>query len=193
MTEEKLFAWGIRLEYITIGWNILECGFLIWAGIVAGSIAMVGFGVDSIIEIFASLVVVWHLRGIHKTEEKLALRLIAGAFFVVAIYILSQSVYILYSGSLVGTSIPGMVWLLLTVIVMLSLSILKGHIGKKIKNKVLIAESKVTRVDAYLASATLLGVALNWMFGMWWADPLAGLVIVYYGFKEGWYILRGAS
>lgn len=189
MNKIKLFAWGLRLEYVTIGWNILEFGFLLWAGITVGSIAMVGFGIDSVIEIFASLVVVWHLRGIHKNEEKLALRLIAGAFFAASVYILSQSVYMLYSGSHVGTSFVGMVWLSFTIIVMFVLSIIKGRIGNKINNRVLIAEAKVTRIDAYLASATLLGVALNWMFGLWWADPLAGLVIVYYGFKEGWHIL----
>lgn len=152
--------------------------------------ALAGFGLDSLIEIFASIIVVWELTGAGKERERQALRLIGIAFFCLALYILIQSAVLLLSGSRPHTSLPGILWLAATLVAMLLLAWGKRVTGERIGNPVLITESRVTLIDALLAAAVFLGLILNAAFGWWWADPLAGLVIVYYGFKEGWHALH---
>ena len=176
---------GLLLEYITLGWNVVGTVVVIAAAIGAHSVALAGFGLDSLVEIGASTVVVWHLRGIHDGRERVALRLISIAFFALAIYILTQSAYTLWLRVHPSTSPWGIVWLAITFVVMLALAAGKHATGTKLNNQVLKTEARVTLVDAYLAGAVLLGLALNALFGWWWADPLAGLVIVIYGFWEG--------
>ena len=175
---------GVRLEYLTLGWNVVGSVVVISAAVAARSVALAGFGLDSLIEIFASLVVVWELKGIEGRERQ-ALRLIGNAFLVLATYILLQSAYVLFTGSHPHHSRPGIAWLALTFVVMVLLARAKGNTGKHLGNAVLLTESRVTVVDAYLAGAVLIGLVLNTVLGWWWADPLAGLVIVFYGMKEG--------
>jgi divalent metal cation (Fe/Co/Zn/Cd) transporter len=176
---------GLYLEYLTLGWNVVGSAIIIGAAYLAGSVALAGFGIDSLIEIFASVVVVWQLRGSGKERERRALRLIGVAFLALAVYVLVQSVRTLVSQAHPAASLFGMVWLVATVAVMLLLAWGKYRTGKQLDNPVLLTESRVTLVDAYLAAAVLVGVALNALVGWWWADPLAGLVIVYYGIREG--------
>ena len=176
---------GLYLEYSTLAWNVVGSAIIIGAAYLAGSVALAGFGIDSLIEIFASVVVVWQLRGGGKERERRALRLIGVAFIALAVYVLVQSARTLINQAHPGTSPFGMVWLTATVIVMLLLAWGKHRTGKQLDNPVLLTESRVTLVDAYLAAAVLVGVALNALLGWWWADPLAGLVIVYYGVREG--------
>ena len=176
---------GLWLEYLTLGWNVVGCvivGFAAWQ---ARSVALAGFGLDSLIEIFASLIVVWQLKRIKEHRERIALRLIGVAFFALALYILGQSIYTVTSGQHPLPSRLGLVWLTLTFVAMLLLAYGKQATGKKIKNAVLVTEARVTLVDAYLAGAVLVGIILNTTLGWWWADPLAGIVIVVYGVKEG--------
>lgn len=185
---------GLLLEYITLGWNVVGSAIVIIAALKAHSVALGGFGLDSVIEIFASVIVVWELTGAGGTErERNAVRLIGIAFFCLAIYILGQSAYTLISRSHPDTSPGGIVWLSLTLVVMLLLAWGKKTTGEKIHNPVLITEGRVTLIDAFLAAAVLMGLILNAAFGRWWADPLAGLVIVYYGLKEGLAAIRGAA
>jgi len=183
--ESGLLRRGLRLEYATLGWNIVGVGIVIAAAIAARSVALAGFGLDSLIEIFASVIVVWQLKGVNEYRERRALRLIGWAFYALAVYILIQAAYVLARDVRPGTSVLGIVWLAATLIAMLLLASGKRATGTQLGNVVLMTEAHVTLIDAYLAGAVLIGLVLNALFGWWWADPLAGLVIVYYGIKEG--------
>jgi divalent metal cation (Fe/Co/Zn/Cd) transporter len=182
---DTLLTRGLRLEYATLGWNIVGSGIVIGAAVAARSVALAGFGLDSLIEIFASTIVVWQLKGINDDRERRALRLIGGAFFALAAYIVIQLVITLAARSHAHPSPLGIVWLAATLIAMLLLAWGKEITGRRLGNAVLRTEAQVTRIDAYLAGSVLVGLALNALFGWWWADPLASLVIVYYGVREG--------
>ncbi len=179
------------LEYTTLAWNVVGCWIVLGAAYAAKSVALAGFGIDSVIEIFASVIVVWQLKAINKDREQLAERLIGVAFLLLALYISLQSAIVLYAGFHPGTSRLGIVWLALTVLAMLLLAHGKGRTGKALGNPVLQREARVTTIDGLLAGSVLMGIALNALFGLWWADPLAALVIVYYGVREGNAALRG--
>jgi len=193
LKEEQLLQKGLWLEYATLFWNVLECGFIIYAGIKASSVALFGFGIDSLIEIFASLVVIWHLKQINKKNEAIAEKLIGIAFFLISLYILGESFFTLTNHTHSKPSMLGMVSLALTLIVMFLLAYLKGKVGKKLNNSVLMKESRVTMIDGMLATSTLIGVSLNAFLHLWWADPFAGLIIVYYGMQEGIHALRAKN
>jgi divalent metal cation (Fe/Co/Zn/Cd) transporter len=184
---------GLQLEYITLGWNIVGTVVVLIAAVFASSVALAGFGLDSLIEILASVMVVWELKGIEANREQIALRVIGISFLVLAVYILAQSISTLSTVSRPDTSLAGICWTALTLGVMLALALGKARTGNALGNQVLMTEGRVTLVDAYLAGAVLLGLVLNLMFAWWWADPVAGLVIVFYGVKEGITALRGAS
>jgi divalent metal cation (Fe/Co/Zn/Cd) transporter len=189
----RLLKRGLYLEYATLAWNVVGSAIIIAAAYFAGSVALAGFGIDSLIEIFASVIVVWQLRGDGKERERQAMRLIGIAFFALAVYVLVQSIRTFVSQAHPATSPLGMVWLAATVAAMLLLAWGKHRTGKQLDNPVLLTESRVTLVDAYLAASVLIGVALNALLGWWWADPLAGLVIVYYGIREGLHAYRESS
>lgn len=175
---------GLRLEYATLGWNVIGLGVLAAAALGAGSPALAGFGLDSLIEIFASVVVVWQLKGVHSERENRAMRLIGTAFAVLAAYLVIQLVIVFATGVRPATSGLGIAWTALTFVVMLALAWGKIRTGDAMGNPVLRAEGKVTLVDACLAGAVLAGLILNALFGWWWADPLAGAVIIYYAVRE---------
>jgi divalent metal cation (Fe/Co/Zn/Cd) transporter len=176
---------GLRLEYATLGWNVVGTVIVVAAALAARSVALAGFGLDSLIEIFASMVVVWQLTGADRDREQRALRLIGAAFIALALYIVGQLVVVLATQTHPTRSIAGIVWLAATCIAMLLLARGKGVTGRALGNPVLQSEAHVTLIDAYLAGAVLIGLVLNAALGWWWADPLAGLVIVYYAIKEG--------
>ena len=190
MDKAILLKRGLYLEYITLGWNVVGVGIVLIAARRAGSVALAGFGLDSLIEIFASLVVVWELNDVAHERRRHALRMIGIAFLLLALYILGQSAYTLFTQIHPAPSVGGIVWLAATLGAMLLLAWGKKIIGNALNNPVLKTEGKVTLVDALLAGAVLTGLVLNALFGLWWADPLAGLVIVYYGLKEGWHALH---
>ena len=176
---------GLQLEYATLGWNVVGTAVVIIAAVRAHSVALAGFGLDSLIEIFASVVVVWQLKGTaDRDRERKALRFISFAFFALVAYVLAQSAYTLTTGPRPAPSMSGLVWLVATVIAMLLLARGKHVTGLRLNNQVLMTEARVTLVDAYLAGAVLVGIGLNAAVGWWWADPLSGLVIVYYGLRE---------
>lgn len=176
---------GLGLEYATLGWNVVGCILVSAAALAAHSVALAGFGLDSVIEIFASVVVVWQLTGASHERERRALRLIGVAFFLLALYVLGQFIGTLVTQTRPSTSPLGIGWLAATLIAMLLLAYGKRVTGRALHNPVLTTEAQVTLIDALLAAAVLLGLVLNALFGWWLADPLAGLVIVYYGIKEG--------
>ncbi|WP_201386220.1 cation transporter [Ktedonobacter sp. SOSP1-85] len=193
MQQTTLLKRGLWLEYITLGWNVVGVIIVIIAAYAARSVALAGFGLDSLIEIFASVVVIWQLRGVNQQRERMALRLIGIAFIALVIYIVAQLLFTLLTGTRAATSVGGIVWIAATFIVMLGLSFGKRVTGRQLKNEVLLTEGRVTLVDAYLAGAVLLGLVLNALFGWWWADPLASLVIVYYGIREALHALHEST
>ena len=170
----------------------MGCVIVLVAAAAAHSVALVGFGLDSVIEIFASVVVVWQLTNADRERERLALRLIGFAFVCLALYIAGQSAYALLFGKHPAPSPLGIMWLTATLVAMLLLSYGKRITGKQLGNPVLTTEASVTLIDAYLAAAVLGGLLLNTSLGWWWTDVLAGLVIVYYGAREGLHAWREA-
>ncbi len=181
---DRLTRRGLRLEYATLAWNVIGVPVLVVAAIRSGSAAVAGFGFDSAIEIGASLVVVWELTGSHEDREAIGLRLIRAAFLALAVYVTAQAAWMLVGGHHPGHSPLGIVWTGATCLVMLALARGKAVTGAALRNPVLRAEGRVTLVDAGLAAAVLIGLSLNAGFGWWWADPLAGLVIVGYSLRE---------
>jgi len=185
---------GLRLEYATLGWNVVGVPVLAVAAVRAGSPAAAGFAVDSLIEIAASLVVVWQLTGAAPTtREQRGERLIGAAFTALTAYLLLQAAYTLLAGSRPRPSALGIGWSAATVAVMLALAAGKLATGKALGNPVLRAEGRVTLLDAYLAVAVLLGLAVNAARGWWWADPLAGLVVAGYAAREAHHSLTGGQ
>jgi divalent metal cation (Fe/Co/Zn/Cd) transporter len=182
--RDTLTRRGLRLEYVTLGWNVVGVPVLVVAAIRSGSAAAAGFGFDSAIEIGASLVVVWELTGTHHDRERIGLRFIGCAFLALAVYVTAQAAYSLVGHHHPGHSTLGIVWTAATCIVMLGLARGKAITGRALDNPVLQAEGRVTAVDACLAAAVLVGLTLNAALGWWWADPLAGLVIVGYAVRE---------
>lgn len=187
----KLITRGIALEYVTLGWNIVGVFVVVAAAIAAHSVALAGFGLDSLIEIFASVIVLWQLKSINKDKEKRAEKLIGYAFFALAAYVSLQIIFALQSGVHPKHSVIGIVWLALTAVAMLLLARGKRLTGEAIPNVVLLSEAKVTLIDAALAIAVLIGLVVNIVFGIWFADVLAAIVIVYYGVKEGLHAVNG--
>jgi divalent metal cation (Fe/Co/Zn/Cd) transporter len=192
-SSASLLTRGLRLEYTTLGWNVVGVVAVAIAALAARSVALAGFGLDSLAEIFASVVVVWQLKGINRGRERTALRLIGLAFFVLALYILVQAAYTLLAQIHPARSPLGVAWLAATLLAMLLLAWGKLVTGRQLGNPVLLTEARVTLIDALLAAAVLVGLILNALLGWWWADPAAGMVIVYYGIKEGLAAWRGEA
>jgi divalent metal cation (Fe/Co/Zn/Cd) transporter len=150
----------------------------------ARSVALAGFGLDSLIEIGASVVVVWELTGTGESRQRQALRLIGGAFALLALHLLVQGTVILVTGHRAGHSTTGIIWTALTAVAMFLLAWGKARTGAALGNVVLRTEGRVTLVDGILATSVLTGLALNAAFNWWWADPMAGFVLVYYACRE---------
>ena len=185
---------GANARVRDVGLECCGCAVLILSAVAAGSVALAGFGVDWLIEIVASAVVVWHLTGEEDSRcEHWALRIIAVAFVLLAIYIAAQSAITLLSRSRPGTSALGIAWLAATVVVMFALASGKRHTGVRLGNQVLQTEARVTVIDGCLAAAVLIGVVLNAAAGWWWADPLAALVLVVYALWEARHAWTDAS
>jgi divalent metal cation (Fe/Co/Zn/Cd) transporter len=181
---------GFGLEFFTLGWNVVGVVVLAVLAVASSSVALVGFGLDSLIEIGASTVVLWELSGAGELRQRRALRLIGGAFVALALYLLIQSTVALITGHHASPSIGGIVWTAITAVVMFSLAAGKTRTGRALRNPVLVTEGRVTFVDGLLAVAVLLGLVLDLTLGWWWADPVAGYVIVYYAIREAIEIFR---
>ena len=192
-TRRLLLQRGLWLEYATLAWNVVGSVLVLAAAAAARSVALAGFGLDSLIEIVASAVVVWQLKGVVKAREQKALRLIGIAFVLLALYIGAQSAFVLAVGFRPHQSQVGIGWLALTALAMFALAYGKARTGRALGNRVLETEARVTVIDGLLAGTVLIGLVLNAVFGWWWADPLAALVIVYYGLREGRAALKEAS
>jgi divalent metal cation (Fe/Co/Zn/Cd) transporter len=177
------------LEYATIAWNLGEAALTIGLGIAAGSLALIGFGTDSIIEVFASSVVVWHVRPGHAVDEpertRLALRLVAAAFFVLAIVLATVALRDLATGRRAGESQFGIAYLAVTAGVMFGLAVTKRRTAEALDSAPLRSEASMTFLDGILSTLTLTGLALNAALGWWWADPTAALLVAVAAAGEG--------
>lgn len=172
---------GLRLEYATIAWNVGEAVLTITLGLAATSLALIGFGSVSVIEVFASAVVIWHILPGHDDDDvgrtRLALRLTAGAFAALAIVLAGFAVRDLVTGRRAGESVFGIVYLAITALVMFGLARAKRATADRLDSAPLRSEATMTFLDGLLSTATLIGLALNAFIGWWWADPAAALLV----------------
>ena len=182
---------GLRLEYATLGWNVVGIVVSLVAAVAARSVALAGFALDSGVEIFASLVVVGELKGTSDAAgQQRAEHRIGYAFLALAVYLTGQAVVTVVAGVHPYSSPLGIAWLTASAVVMFALAFGKSRTGRALEHRVLQAEAKVTVMDGALATATLVGLTLNAALGWWWADVAAGAVIVGYGLREGLHLLR---
>jgi divalent metal cation (Fe/Co/Zn/Cd) transporter len=188
--RDHLLRRGRRLEMVTLGWNVVGIVVLAIGAIAARSVALAGFGLDSLIEIGASTVVLWELADVESSRQERAMHLIGAAFVALVVYLAIQSSLVLAVGFHPHHSELGIVWTACTAVAMFLLAAGKARTGAALANPVLRAEGRVTLVDGVLATAVFLGLVLNAALGWWWADPAAGYVLVYYGGREAYAALR---
>jgi len=193
MNVDRLYRKGLYLEYFTIAYNILEATVSIVFGSIAGSIALIGFGLDSIVESLSGLVLIWRLRQHGKISaeaeervEKRATKFVAITFFILGAYVLFQSVRKLVLTEVPEPSLPGIIIASASIVIMPVLMWQKYKTGKQISSRALVADSKETLACGLLSVALLLGLGANYLFGLWQADPTVGLIIVLFLFWEGW-------
>ncbi len=185
----RLLNRGRKLEAATLGWNVVGLFVLAYAALKARSVALAGFGVDSLIEIGASIVVLWELNGGDKKRQRSAMFVIGWAFVALAFYLAIQSTIVLVFGFRPHHSPLGIVWTAVTALVMFSLATGKARTGSVLGNPVLQAEGRITMIDGVLAAAVLAGLVLNASLGWWWADPVAAYVLLYYAVREAGHAL----
>jgi divalent metal cation (Fe/Co/Zn/Cd) transporter len=198
--QESLHRRALQLEYLTIGWNVVEAVVAIGAGIIAASVALIGFGVDSAIEVISAVGLLWRLRKAgpnapvreETAAEKRALYVVAVTFFMLAAYITYESVTALIRHETPLTSPVGLVLAALSLIVMPVLAYAKQRIGKQMGSRALVADSMETWVCSYLSLALLIGVGAFALFGWWWADPVGALVMLPVIIWQGWETLTEA-
>ncbi len=182
--EISALSRGRQLEVATLGWNVVGVVILAYAAIVARSVALAGFGLDSVIEIGASTVVLWELAGVAQIRRRRALQLIGSSFIALAVYLGVQSTVTLVIGFRPRHSPFGILWTALSAVAMFALASGKKRVGITLNNPVIRAEGHVTLIDAVLATAVMVGLMLNAFLGWWWADPATGYVILYYAIRE---------
>lgn len=195
-TETTLRRRGLWLEYLTIGWNVVEAIIAIAAGLAASSIALVGFGFDSTIEVAAAAVVVWQFRaelrgGVDDERERRALKLIAVTFFVLAAYVTVEATRTLITRDVSDTSTVGIVLAAVSLAVMPTLAWFKRQTALRMGSQTLLADSAETFLCAWLSAILLAGLVLNSTLGWWWADPIAAIGIAYLAVREGWEAWQG--
>jgi divalent metal cation (Fe/Co/Zn/Cd) transporter len=189
---------GRRLQYLTIAWNSAECVVALVAGFLAGSIALVGFGFDSAIEVTSSLAALWRLHWDADEErreaaERRTVRVIGLCFLLLAAFVLYEASEALIEGRAPDRTTAGIVVAALSVVVMPLLVRVKRRVATRLRSGALEAEARQTRVCAYLSAILLAGLGLNSWFGWWWADPVAGLLMVPLIAWEGLEAMRGRT
>ena len=184
---------AVRLAWATIVWNVVEAVVAIAAGAAASSIALVGFGLDSTVEVMSAVVIVWQFRGLAEDRERRALKLIAVSFFALAAYVGVQAIIDLLRRSEPKSSTVGIGLAIASLIVMPMLARAKRHNGSAMGSATVVADSNQTKLCAYLSAILLAGLILNATAGWWWADPLAALAIAGLAVNEGREAWRGET
>jgi cation diffusion facilitator family transporter len=198
--RERLHRRGLILEWFTVAWNMVEAVVAIGVGLVVGSVALVGFGVDSGIEVISAVALLWRLYRAgpnasaeeHGEAERKALYLVAATFFLLAGYITYEAVGALLSGEGPESSAVALALSIVSIVVMPTLAYLKGRTGREMGSRALLADSVETWVCAYLSIALLGAVGLNAAFGWWWADPVGALAMLPVILWQGWETLGEA-
>ena len=196
VNRARLVKRGRRLEYFTIAYNSLEGLIAIVAGLIAGSIALVGFGFDSVIEVTSGAVMLWRLHADvdevrREKVEAVALKIIGICFLALALYVGYDAIGSLVSREPPQRSVPGIVLAIASLIVMPLLTRAKRRVARAINSGAMSADAKQTELCTYLSAILLGGLLLNALWGWWWADPVAGLAMVPIIAKEGIDALRG--
>lgn len=169
---------GRRLQRATIAWNLAEVFVTVGLGVAARSLALVAFGLDSLVEVFASAVVLWHMSRMSDPEhDRRAHKMVAFAFAVLATSLLVASSRALWIGTEPDSSPAGMIYLAVTALVMFVLAAWKLRIGKSIGNELFLDEARMTLLDGWLATSIFVALGLNTLWGWWWADPAAAAVV----------------
>jgi len=196
MDNSKLKRRALHLAYFTIIYNLAEGVLSVLAGWLAGNISLIGFGLDSAVESFSAVIIVWRFgkHGVlsqHKEKEveERALKYIGYTFFILAIYVLFESIKKLYLNEISQPSILGIIIAIASVIVMPTLFYYKYQTGKSLKSRTVIADSKETLACLFLSIALLVGLLLNYLGGIWQADPIIGILISIFLVREGYEIL----
>lgn len=191
---------ALFLSYFTVGYNLVEGVVSITSGLLAGSGALVGFGIDSFIESLSGSIMIWRFRkGNELSEkeeeyiEKISEKLVSITFFILGTYVLYESATSLINNEAPDRSLLGVVITILSILIMPTLTYLKYQTGKQLKSKSLIADSKQTLVCVLLSIVTLLGLGSNYFFNFWQADPIVGILIALYLWKEGYEEFRGET
>ncbi len=191
MDRSRLLSRASQLAYFTVAWNLIEGAVAIWAGIAAGSDALLGFGLDSGVESLSGTVLIWRLnierKEIERAEEveEKALKLIGMTFFALAAFVSYESVTTLLRAEQPEASWVGIGVTTLSLIVMPILARRKEQVGKALASRAVLADSAETWACVYLSAVVLAGLTLNAFFGWWWADPVAALGVVGFLVKEG--------
>jgi divalent metal cation (Fe/Co/Zn/Cd) transporter len=186
---------GRRLEYFTVGWNLIEAAVALGAGLFAGSIALIGFGIDSLIETSSGAVLLWRLQEGEEGEkrERMALKLVGISLLVLAAYVAIDAAKGLILQEPPERSLVGIILAAVSLGVMPLLAWAKRRVAAKLSSQALVADSHQTDICAYLSAILLVGLTLNALFGWWWADPVAALAMLPIIVKEGLEALRGES
>jgi divalent metal cation (Fe/Co/Zn/Cd) transporter len=186
---------GRRLEYFTLGWNLTEAAVAVGAGLFARSIALIGFGIDSLIESLSGGILLWRLQATEtgQRRERLAHRLVGVSFFILALYVAFEAGKSLLRREEPNTSLVGIVLSIVSLIVMPLLARAKRRVAAKLDSRALHADSRQTDICAYLSAILLGGLLLNALFGWWWADPIAALCMLPLIFREGMEAVRERS
>jgi divalent metal cation (Fe/Co/Zn/Cd) transporter len=197
-TRELVVRRGLRLEYLTLGWNSLEALIAIASGLIAGSIALVGFGFDSVVECASGTALLWRLHtdaDVHRRErvEQISLKLVGVSFLLLAAYVAAEAIKNLVSREAPEHSVPGIVLAIASLIVMPLLARAKRRVASQLNSNAMHADSRQTDLCAYLSAILLGGLVLNATLGWWWADPTAAIIMVPIIVKEGVVALRGES
>jgi divalent metal cation (Fe/Co/Zn/Cd) transporter len=191
-------ARGQRLEYLTIAWNGFEAAVALISGVIAGSVALIGFGLDSVIETTSAVVLLWRLRSDRETQQRerselLARRLVSVCFLLLAAYVTMESVHALWTRERAARSVAGILIAVAAVIVMPLLARAKRRVAVELGSRAMHSDSRQADFCAYLSAILLGGLLLNTLFGWWWADPVAALVMVPIIAREGVQGLRGRA
>lgn len=197
-TREAMVARGLRLEYFTLGWNLLEALVALVCGVIAGSIALVGFGLDSIVEVSSGSVLLWRLRADRHAEnreraERFAVRLVGVSFLLLALYVAGDAIKTLLRRETPEESIPGIVLAIASLIAMPLLARAKRRVARGLNSGAMQADSRQTDICAYLSAILLGGLLLNAALGWWWADPVAALIMVPLIGHEGMEAVQGKT
>jgi divalent metal cation (Fe/Co/Zn/Cd) transporter len=189
---------GRRLQYLTIGWNSAECAVAVGAGLMAGSIALVGFGVDSAIEVTSSLAALWRLSRDRDPDhreiaERRTLRIIGACFLLLAGYVLYEAIEVLVQGRAPARSLVGITLAALSLLVMPLLAKAKRRVASRLGSGALEAETRQTETCAWLSAILVVGLGLNAGLGWWWADPVAAIAMVPLIVWEGMQAIRGRT